>query len=225
MSYVLEMLSHPIKPRALLALQETHISVVKELKHILPKRYTIMTTFDNHIAHGDIFIYDNERFTKVAYKGDYFKGSRNTWMALTLNDNSTGEQILVVQSHVPGGQVCERYLDELAQVVIQEQNLSHITVVMGDQNRPPNCFKSSMLAAILEHGYDTKHQVIDLSIPYPTHVNTHREASWIDNIFVNAPSGYWDNIFASSKGEDFFKDLIPMIDLLQKKHSAHGNRL
>lgn len=53
-----------------------------------------------------------------------------------------------------------------------------------------------------------------MEIPYPTHINTHMEASWIDNIFISNPYPQIES-HITKDGSELFKELQPTLDLLE----------
>jgi len=214
--YVVEMLTHPTHPRSLIGLEETNVSVIKALSKILPPHFKMVTADEN------IFIYNSDHLSPISYESGYYTNLSNTWMSLTLQEKKSGKSILFILSHAPGGPKCEHYLNELAEVVVRKHNPANFTVVMGDQNRPPGAFQLSLQLAKLKHKKD--YLFAHFCIAYPTHINTHREASWIDNVFVSAPSVQdWENCSVCQTGESFFQDLAQAIELLQTLACAKLN--
>lgn len=63
--------------------------------------------------------------------------------------------------------------------------------------------------------------------PYPTHINTHMEASWIDNIFIAIPTHYKTATQATvtSDPADIFPGLQETVDLLEEMSSTEKREI
>lgn len=209
---ILEMIHHPTHPRALIALQETGEDFFEELKRVLPTNYIAVTTFENDLAHGDLFLFDSDIFSyEGLISGDYKVG--NTWMIMDLREIATGKLYRFIQSHVPGGPIkSPPSRKEFADVLFDHYNPEAITLVMGDMNRSPDYFLKNFEDAAKARS--AEQPFYTLLPPYPTHVGTTRAAGWIDNIFIANP---FENLSVevSRDGELFFKDLQKTIDLLE----------
>lgn len=212
--YILEMIYHPTKPRSLIALEETGEHVFERLLECLPKNMKLIPSTVEEIRHGDIFIYDENIFDFVDFvTANYVIHPRNSYMTLTLLEKQTGILYRFVQSHVPGGPVkSDPARAEFAKAIMEDFDPEAITVVMGDMNRPPDFFiKDFEIAA---KNAEIKQPLTNVWIPYPTHINTHKEASRIDNIFIAIPD---ENLkFRVAEGaKDLFNELQPTLDLLE----------
>lgn len=185
---VLEMLHHPKVPRSLLVLQEVGTEVHKQLKRKLPKQMVIITAFPDDLANGDIYIYDNNRFNYISLKSDSFQiRPRNTYMTLTLQDRISGELYRFVQSHVPGGPVASAPArKEWAEEILLNFDPDAVTVVMGDMNRSADFFHRDLQEVAEDFGLGS-HPFQNLWVPYPTHIDTYKRATWIDNFFIYTP--------------------------------------
>lgn len=182
---VLEMVWHSDNSRNLIALQEVGEEVLSELKRRLPSRMECVTTFEGEIANGDLFIYDNTVFDLVNLRSDYYRvRPRNTMMTLTLLAKESGRIYHFVQSHIPGGPVASiPARKEFAEELLLNFDPDATTVVMGDMNRSPDFFSIDLKELSEEFGM--KHPPLaNLWVPYPTHIDTYKRASWIDNFFV-----------------------------------------
>lgn len=182
---VLEMVWHPENPRNLIALQEVGEEVLIELKRRLPKRMVCLTTFDGNLANGDLFIYDSSVFDQVSLRSDYYRvRPRNTMMTLTLLAKESGRLYHFVQSHIPGGPVASvPARKEFAEELLLNFDPGATTVVMGDMNRSPDFFMKDLKELSEEFGMEHP-PFANLWVPYPTHIDTHKRASWIDNFFI-----------------------------------------
>lgn len=219
---IFEMIQHSTHPRSLLALQETSENVYKKLQERLPSNLQLLPTDVEELMHGDIFIFDYRVFDFIDFKCAHYKNKQskhgNTYMTLTLLEKDTQRLYKFVQSHVPGGpdinSIPARI--ELANAVIGDYNPDAITIVLGDMNRSPDYFIKDFENASLEHGLDS--QLFEIMWPpYPTHINTHKEASWIDNILIAIPPSYKSLIHSkvTSEASDFFTGLQDTFDLLE----------
>lgn len=185
---VLDMVRHPTLPRSLLALQEVGTEVYLELKRRLPEKMVIITAFPDDLANGDIFIYDKEKFDYVSLFSDCFQiCPKNTYLTLTLQEKATGGIYRFIQSHVPGGPVASiPARDEWAENILINFDPSAVNIVMGDMNRSPDFFLKNLNDAAEDLGHD-RHPFQNLWIPYPTHIDTYKRATWIDNFFIYTP--------------------------------------
>jgi hypothetical protein len=211
---VLTLLQHPTSPRALLSLQETGEAFWEVLKERLPPNFKTTTTFPNDLANGDVFIYNSDQFEYVSLQSErYTCYPTNTMMSLTLKERSSGQQYRFIQSHVPGGPVHSAPArEEFADFVMKQFDSSMVLVVMGDMNRPPQDFLNNFARSSEKYSMEQPYK--NAVIPYPTHINTHQEASWIDNLFFFTPSKMPVEI---AKENSFFPSLQKTINLLQKE--------
>ncbi len=210
---VLTLLQHPTSPRSLLSLQETGEAFWEVLKERLPPNFKTTTTFPNDLAHGDVFIYNSDLFEYMSLQSEtYTCNPTNTMMSLTLKERSSGQQYRFIQSHVPGGPVhSDPARAEFADFVMKQFDSSMVLVVMGDMNRPPDDFLNNFARSAEKYSMEQPYK--NAAIPYPTHINTHQEASWIDNLFFFTPSEMPVEI---SKENSFFPSVQETINLLQK---------
>lgn len=222
---IFEMIEHPTHPRSLLALQETSENVYKKLQQTLSPNLQLLPSSVEELNHGDIFIFDKNLFTLIDFKCAHYKNAkrkqRNTYMALTVQEKETKLLYQFLQSHVPGGpdiySLPARI--EFAQAVIRDHKPEAISVVLGDMNRSPNDFIQQFECAAFKQGLESQPFEI-MWPPYATHINTHREASWIDNIFISIPFDCKSLIQPkiNSEGSDFFTGLQDSIDLLKSSY-------
>jgi endonuclease/exonuclease/phosphatase family metal-dependent hydrolase len=209
---VMSLLQHPTQPRSVLSLQETGAAFWEVLKEQLPTNYKTVTAFPDDLAHGDVYIYDGDLLEFEELQSQRYEGSVNTMMALTLKERSSGNEYRFIQSHVPGGPIrSEPARKELADFVMRNYDPNKSVVIMGDMNRPPRDFLENFARKAEE--YSMEQPYTNAWIPYPTHINTHCEASWIDNIFFAVPEGTRVEI---AKEDTFFPALQQTIDLLNK---------
>jgi hypothetical protein len=212
---ILAMVHHPTHSRALIALEETSKCVYLELRNALPDHMRCIPDPLDEIGHGDVFIFDTQLFEYVSFQSKNYKTSRrNSYSTLTLIEKKTGLTYRFTQSHVPGGPVHSvPARQELANSIMQEFDPNAISVVMGDMNQSPECFTQDFAIAAQKYGLETQPFEL-MPIPYPTHVNTQREASWIDNVFLSNP---YEEIPCDviRDGSEIFESMQTTIDLLE----------
>src|SRR5579862_1664086 len=212
---ILAMVHHPTHPRALIALEEMSKRVYVELGNALPEHMCCIPDPLDEIWHGDVFIYDTQVFEYVSFQSKKYKTNRrNDYSTLTLIEKRTGLTYRFIQSHVPGGPVHSvPARQELANSIMQEFDPRAISVVMGDMNQSPEYFIRDFAIAAQKYGL-AKQPFEPMPIPYPTHINTLREASWIDNVFISNPYAEipCDVI---RDGSEIFESMQTTIDLLE----------
>lgn len=207
------MINHPETPRSLIALQETGKEIYKKLEETLPPHMKLIPSSIEDLMHGDIFIYDENKFEFVDFSfARYEVNPSNTMMTLTLLEKSTGLELRFFQSHVPGGPInSDPARKELADALFNDLNPEAITLVMGDMNRSPDFFLKNFENAANER--ETTQPFLNLPIPYPTHINTHCEAAWIDNVFISNP--FPEVEIKVSDSDSFFDELRLTSELLK----------
>lgn len=208
--YIMKMLHHPTHPRSLLALQEVGESLFRELSLRLPD---FMEIFPNQ-KNEDLFIVDRRIFDILDSTISEYTFSHNTIASLTLREKATGLKYCFIQSHVPGGPVNSFPASiEFAKKVMQKYNSEHISIVLGDMNRSSDYFLPQFEEAAKEVGLSAQPFAM-METPYPTHINTDMEASWIDNIFISNPYLQIESHPAKG-GSELFEELQPTLDLLE----------
>lgn len=91
---------------------------------------------------------------------------------------------LIFSSLLVAGQRGPISSHELAVQVSQTIGLYAITNAMGDRKWGPECHVEDLQKV---KGSDPSFHLLEL--PYPTHVFTRQEASWMDNLFIADLSG------------------------------------
>lgn len=185
-SMIIQMLWHPTHPRSVIALQELGAPVYEVLKQRLPKHYQIYPRDLGGETMEDIFIVDTHVFDVLDYTFTSYSFSENTLSKIILLEKFTGLPFCFIQSHVPGGPVKSvPARAEFANYVLENYYPGAFTILLGDMNRSPDYFMVNFAQAAQQRGIKQPFQIME--VPYPTHVNTEREASWIDNIFIATP--------------------------------------
>lgn len=210
---VLQMIRHPSCPRALLALQELGEPVYNALSKRLPKSHQLFPKKlpDNKME--DIFIVDTRLFEILDYSYAQYSFRNNTMVKLVLLEKKTGLTYCFIQSHIPGGPVDSiPARAEFAEYVMFNYDPEAITILLGDMNRSPDYFLPNFSVAAKNHGLSFQPFKI-MKVPYPTHVDTHMEASWIDNIFIANPYNISEK---ASEGVQLLDDLNATIELLEE---------
>lgn len=212
---VLKMVRHPEVPRGLIALEETGKHVFQELKKELPS-HMVMVAQPEEFNQEDLFIYDNTIFDFVSFQAEhYVVEPKSTFLTLTLVEKSSGRSYRFIQSHVPGGPIKSAPArKELAAALMESFDPEMITVLMGDMNRSSDYFIVDFEKAAREKGLE-RQPFVNLPIPYPTHIDTAREATWIDNLFI-ALSEADLPYRVTSEGSEFFEEMGPVLELLQR---------
>jgi hypothetical protein len=212
--YILKMLNHPTYPRSVLALQEVGENLFKELSMRLPDFMHVFPENADEQKIEDVFIIDTRIFDIVDSEISQYTFSDNTIVRLLLREKATGLQYCFIQSHVPGGPVNSLPARvELAEKVMQAYNPENISIVLGDMNRSSDYFFPQFEEAAKKMGF-TNQPFVDIDIPYPTHISTHMEACWIDNIFIANPYSQIESHIAKD-GSELFEELQPTLDLLE----------
>lgn len=212
--YIMKMLMHPTHPRSVLALQEVGKSLFSELSMRLPDFMHLLPEQVDEQKVEDVFIIDTRIFDILDSEIFEYGFTNNTMTKLTLREKATGLKYCFIQSHVPGGPVNSLPARiKLAEKVMQAYNAENISIVLGDMNRSPDYFLPHFEEAAKKIGLASQ-QFINIDIPYPTHISTHMEASWIDNIFISNPYPKIETRVAQY-GSELFEDLQPTLDLLE----------
>lgn len=210
---ILEMITHPTHPRSLIALQETHEDVLTFLKAHLPSSWVILTP-PNQLKSQDIFLYNTEIFELIDLSAvKYTREFPKTIFTLMLREKDSKKLFRFIQSHIPGGPInsaesCAKFSKE----ALKQYNPNLTIVLMGDMNQPPGVIEQALNEAAEELSSPQPYH--HLPVKYPSHVNTHLKASWIDNFFVFSPENQ-DSIRASHVPEELFNALVPIVQLLQ----------
>lgn len=200
---VLEMILHPTHPRSLIGLQETHPDVQKFLQTNLPPQYKILTPPGQPLSQ-DLFIYDTDRFDFISKDSvRYTEGKPKTIFTITLFDKTQGKTFRFIQSHVPGGPNSPEGCAKFAAEVSRQFDPAITTVLMGDMNQSPAVITNALEAADVQSFHY-------LPNAYPTHMNTHKQASWIDLFFV-----YNADAQSSDDPAELFNGLVPTVEHLQ----------
>lgn len=212
---VLEMINHPTHPRSLIALQETHPDLQDFLTQHVPSHWKVITPLNQPYSQ-DLFLYDTAVFECLSIDSIlYNENEPKSILTLTLEEIATGKVYRFVQSHVPGGPIkskpgCAKFSQE----ALRQFDPRLTIVLMGDMNQSSQVIDEALkLAASSHHFLDSPYQY--LSIPYPSHMNTHQQASWIDHFFVYSPDNKL-NIHGSHNPEELSQELVPLVQLLQR---------
>lgn len=211
--HILEMISHPTHPRSLIALQETHADVIESLKTLLPTSWAVLPPPDQPDAQ-DIFIYDTQVFELLSSHAiRHKKTSTNNIFTVTLQDKTSGNVYRFIQSHIPGGPHSPVGCEVFANEVLDQYDDNLTIILMGDMNQPPSVVEKAIAKAAEERGIPQPYR--PLVMENPTHVNTHWQASWIDNFFAFSPDDK-HRIQASQDPKELFDALEPIVDLFKK---------
>jgi hypothetical protein len=162
----------------------------------------------------DIFIVDTRTFDILDFAISGYSFTDNNIVKLTLREKATGLKYCFIQSHVPGGPVNSLPARiEFAEKVMQAYSDDNISIVLGDMNRSSDYFLPQFEDAAKRIGLAAQ-PFINIDIPYPTHISTDMEASWIDNIFISNPYPQIES-HVVKHGSELFEELQPTLDLLE----------
>jgi hypothetical protein len=215
LEYIMKMLQHPTHPRSVLALQEVGGCLFRELSLRLPDFMQVFPKNADEQEIEDIFIVDTRIFDILDFELSHYTFAQNTIIRMTLREKATGLSYRFIQSHVPGGPVNSLPARiELAEKVMQEYHDDTISIVLGDMNRSSDYFLPQFELAAIKSGLVAQ-PFINMDISYPTHVSTHMEAAWIDNIFIANPYSHID-CHAAKDATELLAELQPTFDLLEK---------
>jgi|LakMenEpi03Aug12_release.lakeMendotaPanAssembly.Ray.scaffolds.fasta_scaffold26755_5 hypothetical protein len=212
--YIMKMLMHSTHPRSVLALQEVGGPLFRELSLQLPDCMRIIPEHGDEQKIEDIFIVDTRTFDILDFAISGYSFTDNNIVKLTLREKATGLKYCFIQSHVPGGPVNSLPARiEFAEKVMQAYSDDNISIVLGDMNRSSDYFLPQFEDAAKRIGLAAQ-PFINIDIPYPTHISTDMEASWIDNIFISNPYPQIES-HVVKHGSELFEELQPTLDLLE----------
>lgn len=212
---IFEMVDHPSHPRSLVALQEVHEDVFNYLKNNMSAKWSIETPLNAPFSQT-IFIFDTEVFDLVSSEAVYYEpGIPRAVFILTLVERSTGDKMRFIQSHVPGGPNSAKGIAKFSKEVMNFFDPSITTVLMGDMNATPEAIQKGLETAAKKAELPQK-LFNYLEIAYPSHINTHAEASWIDHFFVYNPLNL-KTITPSNAPEEVASFVVPIVNLLREK--------
>jgi hypothetical protein len=211
---IMAMINHPTHPRSMVALEEAHPDVISYLKENLPKNWAISTP-PSQPSSQDVFLYDKKVFELIGVRAvKYNENQPKSIFTLTLMERSTGEIFRFVQSHIPGGPNSDAGCKKFAEEALKKYHSEETTILMGDMNAPPSIIQAALKKASMNAGIDVQpyHYV---AIDHPSHVNTHLEASWIDNFFIYRKPKMPGMVLPSNNPEELHGSLAPIVDLMQ----------
>lgn len=212
---VIEMVTHPTHPRSLITLQELNRDVLGYLERHLPKNWVIKTP-PNQPFSQDVFLYDTDVFEFVdldAVKYDF--RYPKTIFTLTLREKSSGKKIRFVQSHVPYNPLYSKQgCAQFAELAIKQFDPDLIMVLMGDMNQSPDVVQSFLEKAALDK--EMKNPYRHCGVEYPSHINTHLQASWIDHFFIYTPEKQKITVEVSHNPEEVCSTLVSTVQLLDR---------
>jgi len=210
---ILEMINHPTHPRSLIALQETNANLQNFLTEQIPLGWKIATPLNQPISQ-DLFLYDSAIFNLIAIDSVlYTETTPKSIFTLTLEEKATGKIFRFLQSHIPGGPInskggCEKFSTE----ALRQFDRSLTIVLMGDMNQSPDVIHNVLTTASNAAGLLNSPYTY-LPIDYPSHMNTHTQASWIDHFFIYSADAELV-IKKSDYPQEISSQLVPIIQLL-----------
>jgi len=213
---VIKMIQEPIKG-SVIALQEVGLRFYTELVRKL-KCFPTIKMFSSESSpiavDRSVFLYDSRKFSldpemdnPKIYK--YKVHQAKAIMVLSLRDRSSGCEYRIIQTHAPGGPKGPSARKELAEVVMQHYDPKKIMIVMGDMNHPPEPILWNFAEAA--RAFNISQPFHHVKVSYFGHVNTKKQATRIDNIFV---SGLIKKPAMALKESDFFLEVKQTAELM-----------
>lgn len=216
---IMEMIKHPTHPRSLVVLQETNPDLQDYLSKHIPSGWEIAFPLDQPISQ-DLFLYDTAVFNFISIDSVLYSDTApKSIFTVTLEEKASGQIFRFLQSHVPGGPVkAKEGGEKFSREALRQFDPNLTIVLMGDMNQSPNVIQDILTNASIANGLPSSPYTY-LPIDYPSHMNTHMQASWIDHFFVYSPDSELD-IKGSDNPEDVANGLVPIVNLL---NSLKGN--
>ena len=209
-----DMMNHPTHPRSLIGLQEVHPDVAEYLKEILPKNWA-MSTPPGQPKSQDIYLYDKSIFELIGVRAiKYQENLPKTIFTLTLQERSSGEIFCFVQSHIPGGPNSEAGCKKFAEEALNQFQKNETTVLMGDMNASPSDIQKALEKAATNAELETL-PFRYVAIDYPSHINTHLEASWIDNFYIYRKPKMRGWVVPSNDPLELHANVAAIVDLIR----------
>jgi hypothetical protein len=168
-----------IKKQSILALEDVGNDLFCRLKKQLTP-HTVMVPEDTKENSGDIFIYDKNVFDFVSYdykpywtRGGFFIHT------LSVRHKLSGNVIDFVQSRVPP---IDQAREELTEYLLKNCEANRAMILMGEMGKTPEYVMQNFAEAAKKMKMRNQ-PFVSLPVPYPTHINCHREATKTDNLF------------------------------------------
>lgn len=112
----------------------------------------------------------------------YSEEAPRSIFTLTLMEKATQKSYRFIQSHLPGGPNALAGSARFAEVVLDQFDPSITSILLGDMNQSPQAIQQTLKETSIYLNRELPYQYIES--PYPTHINTHQQASWIDLFFI-----------------------------------------
>lgn len=127
---ILQAIFHPTHPRQALSLQECSKPFLAELRSRLPDHFEVIS------HHGDAVLFDRRHFELIEAKeitGVFSNESHRTFQDLLLRRLENGEQLRLVNVHLPGDPTKPGRF-EFAEYLAKTFDPTITTIAMGDMN-------------------------------------------------------------------------------------------
>jgi hypothetical protein len=213
---VLQMLSHPTHPRALVALQECSGPFIEMLGARLPEHIQMILSSHCPVDDQDIFLFDSCQFDyceeeSFVERSGYPSAKFKTIMNLLFKHRQSGHAYHIFNTHVPGDPA-KPGRDELARYVLRNKKRDQVTIVLGDMNFNEKQMSDAFDNASQELGIE--HALVTLA-GWDTNVGPAREAKMIDHIFVDV--GSLPVSCLANQPEEVVPGLQRVVDLLRPR--------
>lgn len=195
---ILEAISHPTHPRAILALQECGGPFLEELRSRLTGNFELIS------HHGDAVLFDKSQFAVIDAKevsGIFSDTPQRTFQDIRIRRLESGELLRLVNVHLPGDpEKPARF--EFASYLKQTFDPGITTLAMGDMN-----FNE------LEIGEALGQSPFSLYSPYPTDISPFEfKSKAIDHFIVYSPNR---SPVLLNQPDQIMTGVSSMVDLLQ----------
>ncbi len=131
---VLEMLSHPVQPRSLVALQECGAAFLENLQSRLPPRFKLILQDENGAKDQNAVIYDTRLFELEASQTPrIFSADTRGFQELIFKRLDQGTRLRIYNAHIPGDPVGPARF-EFGSYVAESQKDGIPSIAMGDMN-------------------------------------------------------------------------------------------
>ncbi len=195
---ILETLSHPTHPRAILSLQECGKPFLEELRSRLPDHFELIS------HHGDAVLLDKRRFAVIDARevaGVFSDAPHRTLQDIRIRRLDNGQTIRLVNIHLPGDPE-KPGRAEFASYLKQTLDPAVTTLAMGDMN-----FNELEMTEALGQS------LFSLYSPYPTDIAPFSfQSKAIDHFIVYSPN---QSPVVLNKPEEVMTGVDAMVALLK----------
>lgn len=169
-------------------LQEVTPEMFDAIIALLPNHFAFFPKTKEEALTELVMIYDTRKFDLLAFENHPFQvNSRRSFAVVDLQDKNSSDKYRFIGTHLPGGPKAKPARIELTEHLLRHYDSSFITVLMGDMNASPEALQNHF-----ERSANLLHMPLPfkrIDVPYPTHINTVQQASFLDQIYVAESEG------------------------------------